>query len=326
MKRCHSTLLALLLLGISWVDAGAQQAPPWDLGAYQEYFAKHTDLTAAGLMAEYPSGSFARTAPADLSAARFGPDIHTYLSLTADEVELIEKHGFAVSERVSYPSFGRALMEVFVNDLPVYVSSDAILHALHMSYDEILKDVELNVLIPKVKAMLAELHAALPAFAAQNSTNPELDPIFTDLDLYLTIPRRLLGQPAAPVFSENVQPVADLLEAIETAQPTNVALFAETPRTVDFSQFVPRGHYTDDPMLEAYFRAMMWLGRTEFYLIAPANTIPAPTRADVQRQVILTALLSKLVAVAGADSDVEEIDHILRTMVGESDNVTLQNI
>jgi hypothetical protein len=34
----------------------------------------------------------------------------------------------------------------------------------------------------------------------------------------------------------------------------------------DYSQYVPRGHYTSSPALERYFKAMMWLGRLTFIL------------------------------------------------------------
>jgi hypothetical protein len=40
----------------------------------------------------------------------------------------------------------------------------------------------------------------------------------------------------------------------------------------DFSQYVPRGHYTRSPALEQYFRTMMWLGRMTFRLKSPDET------------------------------------------------------
>ena len=43
--------------------------------------------------------------------------------------------------------------------------------------------------------------------------------------------------------------------------------FAESPNfayTEDYSQYKPRGHYTKNGILEAYFRTMMWFGRLHF--------------------------------------------------------------
>src|SRR6185436_9210820 len=35
-------------------------------------------------------------------------------------------------------------------------------------------------------------------------------------------------------------------------------------RTIDYSQFKIRGHYTHSPRLGRYFQTMIWLGRTDF--------------------------------------------------------------
>ena len=46
-------------------------------------------------------------------------------------------------------------------------------------------------------------------------------------------------------------------------------------RYVDFSQFKPRGHYAGDSTLEAYFRAMIWLGRTDLRFLQYDTFAPA---------------------------------------------------
>src|SRR5690606_7899363 len=40
----------------------------------------------------------------------------------------------------------------------------------------------------------------------------------------------------------------------------------------DFSQYRPRGHYDGDPVLEQYFRGMMWLSRITFLAEDPQAT------------------------------------------------------
>jgi hypothetical protein len=153
-----------------------------------------------------------------------------------------------------------------------------------------------------------------------------MEPILRDVDLYLTVPRRLIGQEAELLFAENDSTLSVLLEAIDEARPLSIALFAESVRDIDLSQFKPRGHYTDDPVLERYFRAIMWLGRIELYLIGPKNTVNPPSDEDVQRQSIMTALVSELLARPDLKFELDEFDSIIRTMVGASDNVTLDNV
>jgi len=43
--------------------------------------------------------------------------------------------------------------------------------------------------------------------------------------------------------------------------------------TEDFTQYKPRSYYAGDPVLEAYFRAMMWLGRITFTAKSQADTL-----------------------------------------------------
>ncbi len=71
---------------------------------------------------------------------------------------------------------------------------------------------------------------------------------------------------------------------------------------------------------------MMWLGRTEFYLIPPKSSDIQQSFADVQRQVIDAVLIKEAVEGALAVPQLNDIDAIIRLFCGESDNITLGNI
>lgn len=147
-----------------------------------------------------------------------------------------------------------------------------------------------------------------------------------DVDVYLTIPLRLLGKTTSPYFSDNAPWVDQLLQFIQAQQPVEIPLFANTPRKMDFSQFTVRGHYTLDPQLGKYFQAMMWLGRTEIYLSAPKGTTTEWPREDIQRQTIDALLIAEGVRGAGILVHLGKIDATLQFFVGESDNVTVDNL
>ena len=61
--------------------------------------------------------------------------------------------------------------------------------------------------------------------------------------------------------SADIQALIDGAKAAKGAK--EIVLFG-AKRDVDFSQFEPRGHYTNTEQLKRYFRAMMWLGRIDF--------------------------------------------------------------
>ena len=90
-------------------------------------------------------------------------------------------------------------------------------------------------------------------------------------------------------------------------------------RDFDMSQFKPRGHYTDDPRLERYFRAMMWLGRIDFRLV---ETQPNHVQLFHRRQLEGAYALSSLMDEPALASW-RRLDETVEAFVGESDNMRL---
>src|SRR5690606_28203139 len=112
---------------------------------------------------------------------------------------------------------------------------------------------------------------------------------------------------------------------IEAESMADYPLFAENCRRMDFSQFTIRGHYTQEPELGRYFQAMMWLGRTELYLIAPQTDECSPSEADVQRQMV-DAMVVLEAAEAGGQDLLERFEEVIQLFVGQPDNVTLEHL
>ncbi|HNW59645.1 MAG TPA: DUF3160 domain-containing protein [bacterium] len=323
MKKIGISLLALLFCGV----AAAQHAG-FDPAAYQQFLAGTRSLTASELALRYPAGRFEASAPIDWRNARYADSIALKLQLTEGEKSLLQRHGFMVSERLTHATFVRAFADIYTKDLPIFISADAILHAVHASYDEILRRVELQELLPALVTLLESLHNGVPLLAARHPDQPELQPMIRDLDLYLAVARNLLDQKSMPFYKENKAAFGELLALIADLKPASYPLFAATPRKIDFSQFQVRGHYLSDfhPELARYFRAMMWLGRTEFYLIAPREADVQPTFAEVQRQIIDALLLRELLDDPASSQPFAKIEQMLAFFIGECDNVTPQNL
>jgi hypothetical protein len=323
MKNLRLALLVSLLCIGGRVSG--QTNTSFDLEAYKVFLSSHQDMSSEALLTLHSAGLFEKNALANYQSARCFQSISDKYALTQDEKTLLGEHGFVVTERIQPKSFGDAFLEIYNADLPVFVSTDAILHALHMSYDGILKSTEQTVIIPKLGDILTGMQGQLPSLADRYKNEPRMMPPLVDLDLYLTVARRLLGQSVTPYFMSNTGASDDILAKIAAAQPVEGAapLFEDSTRLVDYSQFTPRGHYTVNETLKKYFRTMMWLGRTEFYLSAPQNTFQHYADAQIQRQTIAAVLVSEAVDLSAESTSLGEIDDILRFFVGESDNVTL---
>jgi len=250
-------------------------------------------------------------------------NIDLALALTPAEEAKLAQNGFVVSDRLVYPSFGEALMTVFSEDLPVLVTTDMILHALHRSYDDILKTMEQQILIGTLEDVLAKTQQELGAIALP--TNDDALAAYRDADLYLTVARSLLtGTPTASVTGGAVdQARDDFLGFIASLQMRNVEIFGND-RKMDFSQFEPRGHYTDSEELERYFQAMMWLGRVDLRFV---EQDPITFEWEFHpRELAQAQLLDQALNAAGAMTGWDRANDLITMMVGEVDYIDFRGV
>ena len=286
-----------------------------EAGDLSEALAAVADLDAAGF-AERTAVSF-ETLSYDPSEA-IGLDLiaNSALGMTDAELAKFNENGFVISTRATFPDFGYGYATIYAQDLPVYISADSILYALHKAYDSILKSFEDYLMRPELAEMLSAMRAELAA-----SDLPA--EVKRDLDIYLTVPDSLLaGELKAPLASENEQAVTALYNAcIQAGAAQPVELFGST-RQVDFSQFTPRGHYTDSPGLTRYFRAMIWLGRIDFRLLESdlAGELQL-NRREAEAAVALRTLMDD-----SARQSHRLVDALVTAFVGEHDYMTAPQV
>jgi hypothetical protein len=242
------------------------------------------------------------------------------LSLESDELETLATHGFVISDRRSYPTFTSGYTAIYGEHLPLYISADSILNATHRSYDKILQDIEQVSLVPRLERMLTALRGRLAAGSADAFGAVAAG----DADLYVTVAASLLaGKLLAPAANGPADKIEELYESAVAASGAGVYEFLGTTRSIDFSQFKPRGHYVgDDPTLERYFRSTIWLGLADLRLI---ETQPGGSSVFQRRQLELAYALRALFDDA-ALADHHAIDQTVRAFVGESDNMTLAEL
>jgi len=90
--------------------------------------------------------------------------------LNSAEADLLAKQGFAILGSSETTSYHVGYTALFEQHQPVYVTADSILYAWHSSYDAILMGIEMEHLIPTLKAMLTELRRKLVASKADPET------------------------------------------------------------------------------------------------------------------------------------------------------------
>ncbi len=292
--------------------------------AFQEKFSAElkasSDWTYGDLEARYPAQAKSADLGYDASAAGFLDKITATFELTGAELDRIDETGFMVSERTQWSTFGWAYEHIYVAELPVLITTDSVLHALHRSFDEILKAAEEDVIHPRLEELLKRTHDGL----GQLEIPAGLDDAAADVDLFLTMARSLLAgaQVGSLAGGDLDDTVAELLAATDERRMAAVDIFG-TPRKVDFSQFEPRGHYEDSELLQRYFRSMMWLARIDFRL---REYDPyAGTFEWRPRQIRGSYLLHAAVEQGKGYATWSEISELIGTLVGPPDAMTLED-
>lgn len=306
----------------------------FNLEDYIQFLQQHQDMSTEELLQMHNAGFFTDQINTNYVDALYFDTLDGFYNFTEFEKSLVEDHGFMVSERLKRISFGQSLLEIFHRDFPVFVSTDAILHAFHISYDRILTDMEVGFLEDRLIELLWNLRNSMSQLHSNYSGNPEMLTMLKDVDIYVTVPLLLLEENAQPYYPENDAMIDSILGWIEDEQGgVSSTIFSSTCRVMDWSQFKPRGHYVNNPEtginLEGYFRAMMWLGRIELYLIAPGSypvQCPNQNFVDIQRQAIDAFLIDELFDIANATPMYNEMENVIKFFVGESDNVGLDHL
>ncbi|MFQ6674448.1 MAG: DUF3160 domain-containing protein, partial [Fidelibacterota bacterium] len=298
----------------------------FDPDDYTRFLRENENLSTGDLLNRYtPDSPYISTILADTSLEEFSyfDSALALYELTDDELDLLSQHHFVVSERLSFGSFGAAFHDVYEKDLPVFVSTDAVLQALHRSYDQILMDLESAILSKTLKEMLNALSSEYPRLLLKYQNNPAMHDPLSDVDVYLTLARSLLaGEKLDPLFSGE-ETVASLWNAVQSEHYVTMPLFTETPRHLDFSQFTVRGHYTQSEALGRYFKAMMWLGRMDFFLSPPPAADGLELSGEeIRRMTIGAVLMKELLDASEAWTQLNDMDDVIGFMVGESDNLT----
>jgi hypothetical protein len=350
MTRFLSTLAVAALVGVWAVPAPAadpkkpEVVKPLEGQIFDKLLEKHKDLTFDQLKSKtVKPREYAGGLDFDPTKAAHFDTVKTKLALTDAELAIFKKTGLVSIDQNRRHSFASAYYQIYAADLPVLVTTDSVMHALHKSYDDILMELETTVFTSTIDSILKGAHAALAKRDADKSS-----PHLADADLYITVARNLLagaggtaddkthdGRPVwdgklrvASKFNQDAAALA-LLRDVQSLKlkdplrgdpPTRIYGGERYP---DFSQFRPRGHYTKNQVLKNYFRCMMWLGRADCgWNVLPTDGTPG-VRADSDRELRDAILFCELLRETDGLKALKALDDIIGFMVGRSDNLTV---
>jgi hypothetical protein len=294
--------LACSLIPQPGVPTAEPTSPPATAGATP---------TGAGIPGEVYPPAFAtyHLEPVRLPDSFTGYDLPVDLStvpglgdfeLSEEQLALLAENGFVVD--VPGPEEYREFYQIYEDYRyllePHFVTTDAVLHVYHLLFDKILRDLEVQHFIPTLESLTtAMLEASQQQLQSLSGTSLE-EPARRN-EAFFAVAARLLAIDA-PTPPE----VADLVDA-ELALIADASGPGESPiwfrddlppdlvLREDYSQYIPRGHYTRSEALERYFRTMMWYGRMTYRLNDGFET---------QRALLVTRALRTAVAADGTSA------------------------
>lgn len=247
----------------------------------------------------------------------------TDFRLNSAELELFKKNGFVVSAR-QRSSLGGLLYQIYSHDLPLFLSTDAILLAWHRTHLHMLMELEQSWFVPEWSAILAAMADRIPALH-QQLRGTALEPALLDCEYFITVARRLLTFQVVPSMLGQDAAVAQTLNDILLAEKTDGTSIFGRCRRIDFTQFKPRGYYVETAPLQRYFRLMMWLGRIDFR-ITPEAADATCNQADPQRDLRSAAILLELLKQAGAADRWSKMNAVIESFVGLSDSLNFPQL
>ncbi|MBX3192605.1 MAG: DUF3160 domain-containing protein [Labilithrix sp.] len=270
---------------------------------------------------------------------RFMDRVDSHLHLDEAETALLNENGFVVLDRLGYASYAVAFHDVFQQQLPVYVGVDAIFNAVFQGSQTLLGQLEMTKLGPKLVKMIDRLRATLAASRGRYDAETA-----DDLDLYLSVAHALLhpskeGRPRDPATAMTA---AAIVQHARTASGLETISVMGRERMIDFSQFVPRGHYAESSFGESfggkdeiltlhdYFPAMMWLSRFELNLVSRScrSSEPgvAPDPSETPREARDALALADLVARAGLLAELKVFEDAYATFAGRREDVSVPDL
>ncbi len=219
-----------------------------------------------------------------------------------------EKEFFTVYEQARYAN------------APLFVTSDSVLHVYHLLFNKTLRTAEREYFIPLLRdlnnAMLVQTdsqYQTLQGTAWEDAARRTV--------AFAAVAGRLLDEnfPIPTYAADLVTAELALIEDAAGIIPS--PLFPGLEFGEDYTQYIPRGHYTMSDDLTAYFKSMMWYGRMTFRL---RTDDPDVGRAETRSALLLVYALRQA-EVNGQPALLAWADLYNPTVffVGRSDDLTV---
>lgn len=254
-------------------------------------------------------------------------DFSGKIQLSSEALDLLNKNGFVVIKNPfndKLESITSPYETLKDREIPIFITTDSLLHLYHIQFDETLRQIEEKEFYDAIwgidKKLLEE------SIEDYNSATGELKEAAKNNVAYFSVALSLLqpteeqvmqscadrdwecqAQDKTAFFLEEElnaytsvvpdfvkQEVDGELELIEKHSGFSVSPIFKYNE--DYSQYLPRGHYTRSEKLKNYFKAFMWHGRISMLLKGDLISPPADGIKEARIQTMQASLIASQLA------------------------------
>jgi hypothetical protein len=190
----------------------------------------------------------------------------------------------------------------------IFVTTDSIYHTYHLLFDKMLRDLETQHFIGQVNALTSAMIKTCQEQVATLKGSPLENAAKSNLAFFVVAGQLLqTGDTIPGEVADVVNKELALIEAHNTQAVSPIWDQPDLPPAEklieDYTQYIPRGHYTRTEELKKYFKGMMWYGRLTYRLKNDLET---------RRALLLVQALRKSKAADGTPAPARFARHPFR--------------
>lgn len=184
-------------------------------------------------------------------------NLFQFKDIDKEILEKLQQNNFVITKGNNLQLF-HAYEENDYRQVPNFITTDLYLQAFHMYFSYILKSLEKQHIIPTLEMLCHSFNAACIKLAEQTE-DESLKDMAEHAATFYAIPYYLLTNKTFTVPSKYETEYQEEIEHINKQEDNFSDFLSYKDAYFPYSLFKPRGHYTREPQLQAYFKAMMWL-------------------------------------------------------------------
>ncbi|MBN2003250.1 MAG: DUF3160 domain-containing protein [Anaerolineae bacterium] len=246
-------------------------------------------------------------------------NVHIAMPLSADQLARLARDGFAASSGMQEKEFFTVYEKARYANVPIFVTSDSLLHVYHLMFDKTLRTAEVEYFYPLLKSLNRALIVEADAQYQQLRGTPWEDAALRTVAFIAVSGRVADAEFSVPAYAaELVDAEIANIEAADGIQSSPI--FPGLEFGEDYTQYIPRGHYTRSDALKVYFKSMMWYGRMTFRL---KTDDPEVGKAETRSALLLVRALRNTQVDGRPALDVwADLYDPTAFLVGRSDDLT----